>query len=630
MKEFMAFSAVLTWAWNSIELASVVLVSLFAVGVFTFMTLSVVNTYRLKKQSSSLEMNTSNVCIYIYNLDDRTIRYFEKHNMSDQRVTTDDAFFSSFQDRSDAEKIHNWIYSYVYDSSPESFLTVKSIEKSGRECLSLYRITAYDKKKNILHFEKTLLPKISTNNAKFSSIVRFGFLKNPSTYIKKMSDVENYAAKSKKPHACVCYYVCLAPLISITPETTSTKTVTQRSLYVTSIYQPLNNVQQYLSKKRNLVMVSDKEAIIFDFSSTFRTDIISFCNTILNEIQRYFAVKDLSSLYEIAIGVDIFEGKGVSNFRSCINRARSLANKAALKENVNYLIEGEEGADTPSFDAGEIRTEISSLVKNSTFRTYFTPVMSTEFSGPVYLVNIVPYGTSYRDFNSLVEAASKVGMLSQLLNIIFNFVTTMLRGEHAKGIINLPYVTEEAVMNAFHGALGSSDCVMIGLDKDDIQELYDADVDVEMILANFNNAGISLCLTCPDGEVDNPMSILSYFSCFYISFSEKKVPLHGNEKRMSQLISCFSVLQSHKKPIIVSELLSEADISLAAELGFKSFVSSQLAPASSVPYSWKERVESGESKSILPRVQIDTPDEAAEKNQTTSTFTALKVDSTMH
>lgn len=582
--------------WNQITITFFVLGVIFLAGSFTFLIISLVHNHLKRKQSSLMMLNTSNVRIYNYNLKESTIRYFEKRNMRDQRVTTADGFFNSFSDRKDAERVKSWIKSYVDGNGTQSaFLTVKThISDMGKECLSIYRITDYNAKRQIIHFENTVLPEISVKRTRHDKEL---------SYIKKLHDVEQYVTGGKKTRPCVCYYILLIPYVNGSAD----KLDTQRTLYVTSIYQPLNNVQKYLSKKRNLVLINDKSAAIFDFDQSYRTDIISFCNTILAEIARYFSIKDLSGLYQIAMGVSIYEGKGT--FEDTVFKAKGLASEAAKKENVSFLIEGEE-QETPMYsDSSSL--EINSLIANKTFRCYFTPVLSLELDNPTYLINIMPYGINNSSFRYLIDACSKADKVGPLFEAVLSSLEDYsLTKNQQKAIVSIPVGCISDFLFIAKEKPEAKNFFIPSFSAEEVQDFFEADMDVEKSFSLLKEAGFAICLSFANADVDTPAEILNLFDLFCISPLEP-ASIHQNEEKTSLLISCFSVLKAYNKPIIIGNLPSAADITLAYELGFSSFVSPTLAGASSIPYgdpTWKDKVF-GDNQEMLRNFDDDDEDD---------------------
>jgi hypothetical protein len=565
------------WQWNAVTIILIILMVVFALTTLVVTLISRLGKKKIANQTAQMKLNASNVRIYIFNMADSTIRWFEKQNMRDQRVTTAQAFYQSFRNRTDAEKIRTWIQTYVDGNGTESsFITVPYLLAGGKECLSIYRITSYDPKRRIIHFENTLLPEISAKRSRHKDM----------SFIKKMIDVEN-AVTSNKKAKCIIYYIMLFPYSSSGSRDIKDTT---RSLSVTSLYQPLNSVQKYLNKKRNLVLISDKEAAIVDSNTGYRADMISFCNLLLSEIQRYFSIKGISSLYQIDIGVAIYDGK--TDFAQTVKKSEELALKASKVEGVNFLLEGDPEAENIYVEKGLTYKEIFSVISNKMFRVYFTPVLSNQLETQTYLANVIPYGIGEISFAHLMDAADKNGELASLITAVLAYIQKGLNKVNPeKFILPLPFSKAMRIGEAVDKVKGIENSLIVGLDSQQLQEYFEADMDMDKPFAIFKQDKLPLCELFKDAKIDSPQEIIGRFDMFLLDATDDKLTIHASEKKTSQLIAAYSVLNEFDKPIILEGVISPADIQVAGELGYSSFVSNAIAGPSSVFYlpddSWK-------------------------------------------
>lgn len=545
----------------------------------------------VKKRNSYLSFSASNVRIYSLDFSNNNIRYFDKQNMRKQIVTTFDAFIRGFNP-SDAERFRNWIQSYTQgDANSPSFLTMSThIHITGQDCLSVYRITNFNAKAHILHFENTLLPGISTKVNKRLN----------RNYIKNLSDIQNMlAAHPHKYKHCLCVYIKIIPIVASSYEQDLRD---ERTSSMPSIYQPLNLVEKYLSKTRNLAFINDDEAVICDFNITYRADVISLCNLLLSEIERYFTIKALDTLYDVAIGSAMIDAPTPERLLDNVEKARKFAEIAAEKDDTKYVIEGIPEADSVPLDSAAIGTEIESLIKNNTYRCYFTPVLSQEALVSYYLVDINPYGTSLSTFYELVTASDRHHLLPDLLASVLSSINSSLDSyQRVKLIFRFPYNKLGALVDALRTDTRLKDSLYVCLDKSELQNFFEADADLSKTFNLLTSERISTCLNFENSSIDTPKDILSRFDIYIISVGNHQ-GLHGNEAKTSQLISMNTVLSSYGKPIIVDDLQSLADMELAYQLGYRSFVCTSVAGISSSTYvpddSWR--------RDVIPKGANDT------------------------
>ena len=569
-----------TWEWNGLTIVSVCVAGVVICCLLAYLIMSLFYAILRKRAAISLSLNTSDTKVIIYNLKEKTIRFFDKRDISHPKVTTADAFFASFGDRKIIEQIQTWIDSYVNgDGTESSFLTVKSrLTNLKKDCISIYRITSYNPKLQILHFENSVLPDV---------IVRKNSKKEYS-YVRKISDMESICRSMQNANSkygpCICFYIKLIPYLS-NIDGSDTKT---RSLYVTSIYQPLNGIQKLLSKKRLLSLINDKEAAIFDFSLNYRTDVISFCNLLLGEIQRYFSIKSLNNLYDVSIGVSYYENSG--SFEQTLQKAKLLSDKAGDNESIKFLIEGD-GEESGSYSDSSSASDIAALIKNKTYRIYYTPIISKSLNGNYFLVDIQPYGiTKSTSFIDLVTLSDKFGIFPDLLDsvsVAFNEVASS--NYRHKFIVKMPMSKISKIGKFFAETKNSiskevAGSIVLMFNKDEVHDFYEADSNLISHLNSLKAFGLQLCLSFSDTlSVDSPKDILSVFDLFLI-VTDNLEAIHQDQRKISRLISVYSILSSYNRPLIISGVGSISDIKIASKLGYSSFISDKLAGASSSLY----------------------------------------------
>ena len=535
---------------------------------------SIIHHVKMKKIQDKMRLNTSDVRYFVYNLNNNTIRHFSKKDASIQKVTTDAAFFSSLPTLSDQEKMKGWLTDYVEDpSSTPSFITLKGrTENIKIECLSVYRIISFNKNKNILHFENILLPAILMKRKHF---------KKDLSFVKKLDEVEAYSrGKRGRIRECNIYYITLTQFVNGSADNAS-----QKTLYVTSIYQPLNNIQEYLSKNRNLVLINDREAAIFDFNKAYlKADVISFCSTLIEELSKYFSLSGLKESYEITIGAARYNGTNV--FMSQVDKARELSFRVMGGENATrYLIEEDES----KFNNYSEKSQSESIIKavnNETFRNYFYPVVSWEKKKTFFMVSPVVYGLDF-DMGFLKLAANivRLGCYKRfMLSVLKRVILVSNEVGKTKFFVRVPINATEDLLSIFeYNKELNPNMFVIVFDDDEIQDLFEANVSIIDSIDRIHKAGLEVSTFFRDAEVDSPDEILKKLDYFFID-ANLGSNLYNDRVLLSRLISAKSALEMYKKPIVINGTNTIYDIKSCQELGYKSFMSSRLFLGSSVPY----------------------------------------------
>ena len=560
-----------------------VLVGIISLCLLFLVAYLIYERYFIRQRKYSMAYSNSSVRIFTMNFSTGTIVYFDRMKMSDQKVTTIDAFYRSLN--SSSSKLRNWIESYIQgDPQASSYIALPYELKIGRkkkQLMSVYRITSYNEKEQILHFENTLFNSISHRHSRKDSTSYILTKEQLSKIIHQKRHLRNHTL------ACVCL-----KLVSYTSEAIKDPSMT--SSY-TSIYQPLSSIYNLLGKNRLLVFNGDYEALLFDFDIRLRNDIHTLCNHLLSEIQRYFNINAINNLFGVAIGVSFI--RSADGLTSAVQVAENCADLAKDKEGNNYIIEGDIASLNMSQDATEIR-RIKSIIKNGSFRCSFTPVLSTLDKEDRHLVKIEPYGSEFSSFEALVELASEQGLLTELLNRVFETIYRSLTpGKKESVILPINYTSITATLESLKKHPRIVKRMYFCFEYEDVWNFYQGqgeDKNIEKDLANLQKkcAGIGVELTTSSSEWTK--DFLSLFQFYVLALDDKKTSLHTSLRMQSFLISASS--QLHNQDVIVADLASNADIELAYQIGFDNFVSTSYAGPSSSLYSpdpfWKSNIKS--------------------------------------
>ena len=563
------------WNLETITLAAVV--GALVLTVILSIIVHIVTASIGRKRTRDLSFNTSRVRIFTLDVDTSKIKYFDKQDMRSQVTMSLETFYRGFE-HDQAENLREWIYSFTEGTRAESgFLTVPSrIYTTGKESISLFKITSYNQERRILHFEKITLPGVSTKLNR----------KADKDFIKTTQQIEEIIANSKKFQK-----KCLVVFIKLTPKINRSELKNlSTNIAASSIYQPLISTYKYLSKKRFLTHIDDYDACLFDFTDINRYETGKLCKQIISKIEQYYNIKAMPNLYDVNIGCSL-----VKDFNEpltiTIDKAEKLAIAASGSPNSKFMIEGLEDTRVENAESNEVETEIASLISNKTFRCYFTPVLSLNVEQKLYQTNIKPYGISIDNFGELMTAADNRDQLKELLKASFEVIgETTSSNPDVYCIFHIGFGRISATVETLRRLPKISSKIYLALSLSEIQEFYEAGYDVTKYFQAITNAGIKICLNYDDVNSDAPKGILPKCALFIVASNPEG--LHSDERTKSELIAYKSFLQDYKKPIIVNNMLSLADMLFAKDIGYDSFICPSIAGTSSSPYdpaeSWKE------------------------------------------
>ncbi len=565
-----------------IAFALVVIAGLFLIVLFV---LALVNSHKNKKTKKQIYNTDSNVRIFTFNLNNNTIRFFDKNNLKKQRVTTFDAFLNEYHP-DDKEKVREWITNFVEDAPNKSlFLTMNvKMTNSKKKYLSIYKITSFDKTSNLLHLENTILPNYVSKQHKNSI----------SHYVRDVQDIKDLI-KSKKKYQTNISIICIRLTLKVEHSKKNLRNThdTSQTMTLTSIYEPLDSICRTLSKDRMMAFLNDSEALLFDFSLEEKSDVSNFCNNIFAEVDRFIALKSLSKLYDVSIGCasKLYLSDTTQSIDSLIGEARNMCYIAQHKNGEKVAIYGVDSTNVSSFDM-KTSNEIKALIKNQTFRVFFTPILSYKGECNDYsLVKLVPYGITIKNMEEVFYQARSISYLRDLSLAVFKKLQDLLTRYPKTTFIvpfSLRYINE--VSTSLFIFKDVKDRIKFLFDKTEIEDLYDGNYEIESDLDTLENYGIKYCLKVDSPSINIPKDIVKKFSLFVLSLDSEKLSLDDSHRK-SSFISLQSMLMSYSKPIIVDDLKNRNDIELLHNLNYDNYICHEFAAPSSLPYvaddKWK-------------------------------------------
>lgn len=562
-------------------LTVIILIGAFIIAMIVVLVFHLVSSKENEKADEGIRKNTLNVTEYIYHYDTKLITYFNENEPDAQSVVKDIGFYNKLSSVEEQNKVRQWLEGYATGSKVDQpFVTIHtSYGEKKTAYLSVLRVESVNKEKKIVHFEIVTLPAIRMKKTRNR--------RNPdSTDLRKIDEVRVYATAKKKPRKFTCYYIILTQYVNGSADMANGKT-----LYVASILQPINGLQKYLSRHSATVLMNDREAAVFDFGETDVSSVNAMCNTILDEISRFFSVKGLGDMYHVAVGVSHYDG--TERFDKAVEHARKLAKIAEEREDTDFLIEGEREENEVYFE-NTTSGDLDKMIRNSTFRLYFTPILRMkEDASPLYQLYVDPYGVADKSFYEIQRLAFKQGKLGELYEKIFKRMEVL-----SKNVGKAYYIVPTIITGIpqIHKVLTSGfpefkDYIVFTVSSPDVKEIVSARLDFRTNMTKARESGARFGLYFSRPEISLPPEVLDYFDLFLVKFPNTK-PLYQSEDKILEVMYVQKLLLPHKKEIIFDGLSNAYDICFGTQIGISSFKAESLEGASSLPYqddSWKDQ-----------------------------------------
>jgi len=558
----------------------------FLLAALAGLIFRLVQKSREKKNEREIKKNTLSVTHYIYDHSTENLTSFSTSKSGDQKVTKLASFLHQLPTSEESDSVKQWLIDYASGKkTSRPFLTVHTSLQGNKksDALSVLKLDEVNTAKQKVHFEMVTLPAIRVRKGAFRTKPS-----RESSQVHKLDEIRSLVlSKNKKNRHFACYYITLTQYITGSAEVLNGKT-----LYVTSILQPINGIQKYLSRKSALVIENDREAMIFDMRPTDSETITAMCNTILDEISRFFSVHGLSDMYQIAIGVSKYDGTG--KFDDAVARAKSLSESAQESEGISYLIEGEADTGDIHYDLTG-KNDLRLLLKNQTYRIFYVPVLSLKESKPQFLLDIRPYGIRQESFFDFLKTVQKQGAVVPFYKGVFAKLKRTL--EHFPDaevvlpclITSSPQVQQALMQNA--PELLSR--TVFAFRATDVRDVLKARLDYRSYFEKIREDKVRIGLYFSDPEIPIMPEVLTNFDLFLVD-TNVDAPLASSQKKILVIQKILDSFSSYGKEVVIQSLASLPDIVYASEIGVTTFTAPPLDGPSSLPYidsSWKEALD---------------------------------------
>ena len=183
------------WNFNDINFviffATILLAAILVIAVTIFFALQ---TNSEKKYAMQLSQESSSTIIYMINVKQNRVIYFNKSDMK-HKIDSDLASFYNTFHPNDVEKVKSWIFSICLDvKKADEYLEADVLMSNNkRPYFSLLHLLKYNPEVGLVHLENRVLKYITPNNAPKARLNK----KKTPTGIVKRSVIQSLVNKNK-------------------------------------------------------------------------------------------------------------------------------------------------------------------------------------------------------------------------------------------------------------------------------------------------------------------------------------------------------------------------------------------------------------------------------------------------
>ena len=520
-----------------------------------------------RKRKEAQEKRDYNVRIYTYDYAKKSFYFFDKFNLKNTKTYDEQQFINQFVP-SDKYRVQDWLRGVAQTNNYTQFIQADLKVKHPNTIIpSMLQLTGVNRQKNIIHFESFLLPYYSTSNNNNPRIFKKFLLKSKE-------ECQDFISNDDACFLGSVYYLKLYRAGAARPNDQA---------YLSGINKKIMAVlSKFLSKNKKIYLVNDLEEIIIDNTAISRVMTMNTAATIETTITQFlnFNTPDIDLYVAIGVTIGSFYSK---SFDQAFNQSLEMVN--AIQD--NYTVSKVQLYNPNFFNELTVQKneleEVKMLVKNSTFRVYFTPTLNIKTGEKsIYFVTCVPYGTEIHSFNDVIAMASQFkGGSEQLFKSVNEKCLLGLSNYHAQIslIFRIPYLGIHDFLKSLNKDENSKIEWTLAIKETDLLAYLDDQATMTKTFQKVTNMGLKIAIILANSSPSLPSKIL-YFASFFVVSTYFTSRLKDS-RVINDLRMIGSSYQEFPAPLIYSGLKDFNDIELPAHFGGRIFECDALALPSS-------------------------------------------------
>ena len=548
----------------------ITIIILFLILINAIIACFVLYAKQGKKKAFSLDFNTR---VYTYDYEKGIFSFFDQNNIANQKSYNAQEFYSQYIP-TDANRMKVWIQDVVTKDDYAPFIQADvKLRKRGKIYTTMIEILSVNRKKSVIHFQSHLLPYMGTISTLTKKSKR---QKNIDRFrLEDREKAQDFLNSGKAIEVIGVYYLKIY-------RSTDHRRPDEAAYLKRTFHNAVTSISHFFSKTSKFLVLNETEILIIDRDAISKAMVMNIGTSINTHIQQYlnFNVPDI----DLYIAIGITSGSiSERNIEKAIQQSGDMANAIASNYTNERILLYDPNFFRKYHSEQKNIEDITSLVKNSTFRVYFNPTFSLKTrEQSFYVVNVLPYGTEVSDFQDVLNIATKTSLgVLPLLRSLNEKCEMVLKGRRNTGVmIKMPL----GLLKSFITALDDQnrkddlDWILAVKESELIPQLnHMSSLRQTLQLVLDSGYKIALILYHPNSAL--PSSLLRHFSYFVIDkdfASSFTSPKTQNELKMIE-----TNFQPFPALLTYIDLKDHNSFELAAHFGGKILQCEELAPASS-------------------------------------------------
>ena len=507
---------------------------------------------RMKAESTTLR-------IYIIDVKNNSVTYFNRSDLRDKRQTDLNAFYSHFH-TNDIDKIKAWIFDICTNyQTADKYVEADILVNHGKQTYySLLKLHKFDPVQGIIHLESIVLKYITPNNTTSKKKKK----KAAFTGVVKRSTMESLIVKEKSlkgfTFAIRFYYI-------------RQKVLSNDKIERYMIMTLKNAIYPYASNphvSRQIIDTGDNELLLFDLRIASRDEAMILATSIAHQVKKCIGVNGFADSINFSIGV-VENAQYYQDLDMMIAKAQEACMSA--QHNGQEILLYQKQA-TPLVELERYKAEVENLMQPNSLRYLFRPIFDVSKRRTLgYFEYVKAYNSPFTTFSEMSKYAARVNMSKDLFAMIARYVIPKFASERQEDhwrlfmIVSLQDIDHMAeILNQIPQ---TKDIHLVLVFNE--QEINENSTHLELLndsLKSLRKDGFELAMLMKDKNLLLDPSVYYNFD-YFVAGSMMIGEIKKNNRIRLSIHSLIESLLKYHRPIIATDLEGWQSIELIIKSG---------------------------------------------------------------
>ena len=543
--------------------------AIIASAIVLVMVVSLIISFSISRKNDfkhvdKIEDLSSSVRIYIVDLKNDTVKYFNRSSLKAIKTSSIIDFYNQFR-VDERMKLIKWVSSILDpEKRAKDYLEINTLERRRKKvCFSILQVQKVDYENKIIHFESYLLrlnnekPTYRKTVSKFSTKESFELAIKNSNFKKGFTFAIDFFHKN--------------------PD--------QRSEDLPRLIfaQVKNMCMNYISPTRPILEYSNHELVISDLKAQSKSQMLSLITELRNDINKLLLISSFSDeiMYTIGAVENRFFPRDNEKLVSTAIEIAEYGEEEVMPQ-ISWYEPGRSFETT--VDSAAYRTEVERIIRDNNIRYLYRAIYDAE-RGRIfgYEAFIRPIDSFFSTIEELKNYAIKTGDDRELFSTITRKCISRYIAERDETNLRLffPISYKErhyVIRTLSHIQKIKEMHLVIVLNEADLNSIVDIDEEeIIQTLRSFKSKGYEVAIEFVNHDMPYAKKVYAAFDFYLIDVAQTLFDKSGN-RTLTLLRGFAERLIHYHKTIISTNIPTWDSVELMIRLGLANVSSDSIAP----------------------------------------------------